>query len=253
MNLTAAVVGAVAGMCVGATSTGGGALLTPGLILVVGVSPSIAIGTDVAIATVMKLVAGGFYIWRSQVNWRTVWRLATGSIPGVLLGLFVLTLINKADINFYMQRLLAVLLVIAGVTGLVRLFVQRTPPDHTDGPGRLTAAVLGFLTGLLVTMTSVGSGSLLLAILSLFFPMAATTLVGTDIVHALMLTSLASAGHFMAGRLDLGLAGAVLVGGIPGVLVGVRLATTVPERWLRGALSTVLIVLAGQLLITGKA
>src|SRR5262245_61629054 len=114
MDLTAAAVGAVAGMCVGATSTGGGALLTPGLILIVGVPPSVAIGTDVAIATVMKLLAGGFYVWRSHVNWRTVWRLATGSIPGVLVGLYVLTLIGKADVNFYMQRLLAILLVIAG-------------------------------------------------------------------------------------------------------------------------------------------
>src|SRR5688572_30806769 len=107
MDLTAAAVGAVAGLCVGATSTGGGALLTPGLILIVGVPPAIAIGTDVAIATVMKLVAGGIYISRSQVNWRTVWRLAAGSIPGVLVGLYVLTLIDKADASFYMQRLLA--------------------------------------------------------------------------------------------------------------------------------------------------
>lgn len=253
MELTAAAVGAVAGVCVGATSTGGGALLTPGLILIVGVPPSIAIGTDVAIASVMKLVAGGAYVWQQNVHWRSVWRLAFGSIPGVLVGLLLLKLLEGANIELLLQRMLAVLLVIAGTTGLVRLVIQRKEQPHSTGPGRVTAAILGFVTGLLVTLTSVGSGSLLLAVLSLFFPMAATQLVGTDIVHALMLTSVASAGHLLAGRVDLDLATAVLVGGIPGVLVGVRLATAVPERWLRGILSTVLIVLAGQLLATGKA
>jgi uncharacterized membrane protein YfcA len=252
-QMTAAAVGVVAGLCVGTTSTGGGALLTPGLILVVGVPPSIAIGTDVAIASVMKLVAGGAYIWRSQVHWPSVWRLALGSIPGVLVGLFVLTLLKGRDMDVFLQRLLAALLVVAGSTGLLRLVIQRGQAAQSEGPGRITAAILGFLTGLLVTLTSVGSGSLLLAVLSLFFPMAATQLVGTDIVHALMLTSVAGAGHFLAGRVDLHLASAVLLGGIPGVLVGVRVATAVPERWLRGMLSFVLIVLAGQLLTTGKA
>ena len=228
-------------------------MLTPGLILIVGVQPSIAIGTDVAIASVMKLVAGGAYAWKSQVHWRTVWRLAAGSIPGVLVGLVVLSLLDSRAMDLYLQRALAVLLFIAGATGLVRLVVHRTPPPHSEGPGVVAAAVMGFLTGLLVTITSVGSGSLLLAVLSLAFPMGATQLVGTDLVHALLLTTVASAGHFVAGRVDMHLAGAVLVGGIPGVLVGVRLATRVPERWLRGILSAVLIVLAIQLLVMGKA
>ena len=254
MDITTVAVGFITGLCVGATSTGGGALLTPALILIMGISPSIAIGTGVAIAAVMKFVAGGAFIWRSQVHWQSVWRLAIGSIPGVLVGLAILQQLEGIVASeSYLQQLLAILLFLAGVTGLVRLRPRHSNLVKEQGPSVGVAIVLGFVTGLLVTITSVGSGSLLLAVLLVFFPMAAMQVVGTDLAHAFLLTSVASLGHFVAGRVDLNLMTWVLLGGVPGALLGVSLATKMPEQWLRIGLSVVLIGLALQLFSSGNA
>ncbi len=112
---------------------------------------------------------------------------------------------------------------------------------------------LGFFTGLLVSMTSIGSGSLLLSVLSLFYPLSAQTMVGTDLVHALLLSSAATVGHSLAGRVDVGLAAAVLVGAIPGVLLGARMAIAMPERSLRAGLAVVLIAIGIQLTMFGSS
>ena len=110
---------------------------------------------------------------------------------------------------------------------------------------------LGFVTGLLVSMTSVGSGSLLLCVLTLWYPLNARTIVGTDLIHALALSAAATVGHAAAGRVDVALAGTVLLGAVPGVLTGARLATTVPDRVLRTGLASVLIVIGTYLALFG--
>jgi len=254
MDITTVAVGLITGLCVGATSTGGGALLTPALILIMGISPSTAIGTGVAIAAVMKFIASGAFIWRSQVHWQSVRRLATGSIPGVFVGLAILQqLQGMVALESYLQQLLAILLFLAGITGFVSLRPHHSNWLQGEGPTAGVAIVLGFMTGFLVTITSVGSGSLLLAVLLVFFPMAAMRVVGTDLTHAFLLTSVASLGHFVAGRVDLNLMMWVLLGGVPGALLGVSLATRMPERWLRIGLSVILIGLAIQLFASGNA
>ena len=250
LDLAPIAIGFIVGALVGATSTGGGALLTPALVLAARVPPSIAIGSDVLIAAGMKLFGGGFYALRREVHWQTVGRLAAGSIPGAAAGIAVLNRLPGDQLETWLTRALGGVLIVAAAALLLRVSLAdrlhpvRMPPAAATVP-------LGFVTGVLVSMTSVGSGSLLLCVLVLGYPLAARTSVGTDLVHALVLSSAATIGHAAAGRVDVALAGAVLVGGVPGVLAGARLATTVPERPLRAGLAVVLFLLGVQLAVFG--
>ena len=246
MDYGPSLIGLLVGVVVGATSTGGGALLTPALILVSRVPASIAIGSDVLIASGMKLFGGGIYALRGEVHWQTVGRLALGSIPGAVAGVWVLNRLPANVLDAYLSRGLGMILIAAGVAVLVRFTAgARAHPRHA--PRRPVTVALGFATGMLVSMTSIGSGSLLLCVLALCYPLSATTIVGTDLVHALLLSSIATVGHGLAGRVDVALAGTVLVGAVPGVLIGARLATAVPERALRAGLAAVLIAIGLQL------
>ncbi len=240
MEIAAPLIGMVVGLVVGVTSTGGGALLTPGLIFVLGVPPSIAVGSDVLIASVTKLFGSGVYARRGLVHWPTVGRLFAGSLPGAILGVALLDHIAPDVREHLLQRALGGVLVLAGAAALLRLYVRPAarPPAL---PSTAVTAALGFATGVLVSTTSVGSGSLLLCVLTFFFPLPAATLVGTDLVHALLLSIVATLGHLHAGRVDFTLAGLVLAGSVPGVLLGARVAQTVPERALRASLAIVLI------------
>ena len=240
MDLTAPLIGIVAGFVVGVTSTGGGALLTPALVFILRVPPSIAVGSDVLIASVTKLFGGGIYAFRGQVHWPTVGRLLCGSLPGTLAGILLLNYLPVDVREHALQRALGAVLVVAGSATLIRLrFAGQS--RVAAPPGVAWAAALGFVTGLLVSTTSIGSGSLLLCVLAIFFPLPAQTMVGTDLVHALILSTAATLGHLQAGRVDGALAASVLAGSIPGVLLGARVAHAVPERVLRTVLAVILI------------
>ena len=240
MEIAPVLIGTVVGFVVGVTSTGGGALLTPALIFVLRVPPSIAVGSDVLIASVTKLFGSGVYARRGLVHWPTVGRLFAGSLPGAILGVAILDHIPPDLREHVLQRALGVVLVLAGGASLARLcFRPRVAPAAP--PSAAVTAALGFATGVLVSTTSIGSGSLLLCVLTFFFPLPAPVMVGTDLVHALLLSVVATLGHLHAGRVDFTLAGLVLAGSVPGVLLGARLAQTVPERALRATLAVVLI------------
>ena len=250
MDFAQAAIGFVVGLLVGATSTGGGALLTPALVLIARVPPSIAIGSDVLIASGMKLFGGGFYAIRREVHWPTVGWLAVGSIPGAAVGISILNRMPVEQIDVWLTRVLGLVLVLAGGTLFLRMrLAGRTHPTRL--PSAATTAALGFMTGGLVSMTSVGSGSLLLCFLALRYPLDARTTVGTDLIHALILSAAATVGHAVAGRVDIALAAAVLVGAVPGVLTGARLATAIPERSLRTGLAVMLVVIGCQLALFG--
>lgn len=250
--LTPVLIGLAAGFVVGMTSTGGGALLTPLLVLVLGVPPSIAIATDMVIAAVMKLVGGSFYALRGQVHWGTTLRLAIGSIPGSLMGVIFINALPAADLDLFLRSLLGYVLMAAGGATILRLVSGRRIQPATY-PAALFTVALGLLIGFLVSVTSVGSGSLLLCVLTFFYPLSATTMVGTDLVHALLISSVAAGGHLLAGRVDLALAAVVLVGAVPGVLIGARIATAVPERVLRAAIAMLLVGLGWHLAVTSTA
>ena len=243
-------IGFAAGLLVGATSTGGGALLTPALILIAHVPPSVAIGSDVLIASGMKLFGGGFYAFRGEVHWPTVGRLAVGSIPGALAGMAILDRMPAERIESWLSHALGFVLVAAGAALLLRMTLAGRQRPRRTPPAAVTVGI-GFVTGALVSMTSVGSGSLLLCVLALAYPLRARETVGTDLVHALGLSAAATLGHASAGRVDFALAGAVLAGAIPGVLTGARLATGVQEESLRAALAVVLVAIGVPLAVFG--
>ncbi len=249
-EVTPVVIGFVVGLLVGATSTGGGALLTPALILIARVPAPIAIGSDVLIASGMKLFGGGFYALRREVHWQTVGRLAIGSIPGAMVGLVILGALPAAQIDYWLTRALGAVLLLAGTALWLRVRLAGRAQPKVLPPAAVTI-VMGFVTGVLVATTSVGSGSLLLCALVLAYPLGARTTVGTDLVHALALSVAATFGHAAAGRVDFLLAGTVLAGAIPGVLLGARMSVAVPERALRTVLATVLVFLGIHLAIFG--
>ncbi len=242
-------VGFVVGVVVGMTSTGGGALLTPSLVLILRVPPALAIGSDVFIASMMKLVGGGLYALRGAVHWPTVLRLALGSLPGAALGVTLLNRVPVASIDGLLKGALGVVLVFAGAAMVLRL-LQPAPSQERPAPPAAATVAFGFVTGLLVSTTSVGSGTIVLCVLGLFYPLTARTMIGTDLVHALLLTSVASVGHFFSGRVDLRLALAVAAGAMPGVALGVRATSFVPERVLRGLLATLLVGVGVYLIST---
>ena len=249
-DLPPTAIGFAAGLLIGATSTGGGALLTPALILLARVPPSIAIGSDVLIASVTKLFGGGFYAFRGEVHWPTVGRLAAGSMPGAVAGMAILDRMSADHLETWLTHALGVVLVAAGAALLLRVtLANRQRPRRA--PHAAVTIGLGFTTGVLVSMTSVGSGSLLLCGLALRYPLRARETVGTDLVHALVLSAVATLGHASAGRVDVALAGAVLAGAIPGVLTGARLAAGVQEQSLRTALAVVLVAIGVPLAVFG--
>lgn len=248
MSPSLALVGFLVGIIVGLTSTGGGAILTPALMFL-GVPPAAAVGSDVLIASVMKLFGGGAYAIRRDVHWPTVWRLALGSVPGAVLGVVLLNQIPVELVDTYLRRGLGFVLLLAGVATLLRIFMANRALEGSL-PSVPRTAFLGFLIGVMVAMTSVGSGSLLLCALVLFFPLRPTTLVGTDLVHALLLSSVATVGHLFSGRVDVAIALAVLIGGIPGVLLGARFAHAVPQRVLKAGLAVVLLVIGTHLALS---
>jgi uncharacterized membrane protein YfcA len=245
MLFATAGVGLVVGVVVGLTSTGGGALLTPALLLL-GIPPSVAIGSDVLAASGMKLLGGGIYALRRQVHWQTVRRLAAGSAPGAVAGVLLLNQLSVASLDGALRRALGFALLLAASATLVRLkWTRRTTPQAM--PSRAVTMLLGFVTGFLVSVTSVGSGSLLLCVLTVFFPLEPRTQVGTDLTHALILTAVATIGHWASGRVDAALSLAILAGGIPGVIAGARLAERVPGKALRAGLAAVLLAIGIQL------
>jgi uncharacterized protein len=245
MLFATALVGLVVGVVVGLTSTGGGALLTPAL-LALGVPSPVAIASDMLAASGMKLFGGGIYALRRQVHWRTVGRLAVGSVPGALAGVGLLNHLEVSSLDGVLRRALGFALLLAASATLVRLKLsgRATLPALPSFP---VTALLGLGTGFLVSVTSVGSGSLLLCVLTVFYPLEPRTQVGTDLVHALILTAVATVGHWVSGRVDVGLSLSILLGGIPGVVLGARLAALVPGRALRAALAGVLLLIGLQL------
>jgi uncharacterized membrane protein YfcA len=250
---SAAVLGAVVGIVVGLTSMGGGALLTPGLIFL-GIPPSLAIGSDVLIASVTKLFGSGAYLLKREVHWPTVGRLALGSIPGALVGNRILNALPRSTIDSFVIYGLGFVLIVAGTITLLRLRSQAPLLDlDTAMPPMVVIALMGFITGLLVTVTSVGSGSILIIMMMRSVPLPMKKLVGSDIVHALILSSVATFLHARAGRVDVHLALSVLIGAVPGVLVGARMAGVLPERSLRGAVAGTLVFVGSVLLARGPS
>ncbi|MEO9008629.1 MAG: sulfite exporter TauE/SafE family protein, partial [Candidatus Dormibacter sp.] len=245
-----ALAGLVVGFVVGLTGMGGGALMTPILVIIFKVHPLAAIGSDLVASLFMKPV-GGFVHWRrgtvekSIVKW-----LLVGSVPAAFAGVFVIRWFGSGDVlQSSVQLLLGVALVVAclGIAGKSYLDARRRgglgqPSDSASVTARPAATVLvGAVVGLIVGMTSVGSGSLMIVLLMLVYPvLTSRRLVGTDLVQAVPLVGAAALGHVLVGDFKLALTLSILIGSIPGVYIGSRLSASAPDVVVRPILVLVL-------------
>jgi uncharacterized membrane protein YfcA len=266
MDLRFSLIGLIIGLLIGLTGMGGGALMTPVMILIMGVKPIIAVGTDLAYGAVTKIVGGATHLRRGTVHRRTAFLLALGSVPASILGVGLTTRIRQADpalVNSVLVHAIAwVLILVAAVMiarpllgTLARRKARESSADWRDdlyafgGRHPWVLPVLGAAVGFLVGLTSVGSGTLIIVGLLFLYPRwQSKELVGTDVFHAALLVSAASAAQFAAGNVNVGMALSLLFGSIPGVLLGSRLAVGFPERLLRFSLAGVLLVSGAKLL-----
>jgi uncharacterized protein len=247
------------GLLVGTTGVGGGSLMTPALILLIGTAPVTAIGTDLAYAAVTKTV-GGWRHWRKGTVDMTIalW-LAVGSVPGALGGVAVLRLLEHAlghkSFDDTLLVLVAAALLITGAAVIARaLFLSaRGEREHVHFQLRhkVAAVLIGLSVGFVLGLTSAGSGALIAVGLILVYRLTPRRVVGTDVFHAAILLWVAAIAHLISGNVDLGLAANILVGSVPGVWIGTNLAVRMPEGALRPALGIVL--LAAGLALARKA
>jgi uncharacterized membrane protein YfcA len=254
MDPILALAGLGVGIVVGLTGMGGGALMTPILVLLFGIPPIAAVSSDLAASAVMKPFGGWVHARRGTVNWRMVAWLCAGSVPSAFLGVLVLRLIGEdAAMQHAIKVALAIALLLAVGGLLVKAYIGRRSPA-ADGPVAvrvrpLPTVAVGAVGGLIVGLTSVGSGSLIIVVLLALYPkLRANDLVGTDLVQAVPLVTAAAFGHALFGDLRLDIAGAVLIGSIPGVLIGARISSRAPAGLVRSALVVVLLASALKLI-----
>jgi uncharacterized protein len=238
------------GMMVGLTGMGGGSLMTPLLILVFGVKPVTAIGTDLAYAAVTKTVGGAKHWRQHTVDMKLSGWMAIGSVPAAIGGVYVLALLERASGAEFDEILLGVLsaaLLFTGAAVLVRalflpkLVERERETIELERRHKVSAVVIGVFVGFVLGVTSAGSGALIAVALIMVFRLVPTRVVGTDVFHAAILLWAAAAAHLVAGNVDFALAGTILVGSVPGVWLGSHWSVRIPVSNLRTALGVVLV------------
>ena len=253
--------GLLVGVVVGATGVGGGALMTPILILGFGVPAAVAVGTDLLFASITKSVGVVFHGQHGTVDWQIVKRMSLGSIPASIITTLVLmqvglgegaqqvmlitlslAIITTATLSVFKGALLKI---VQRGNGWQRQLVQIRP---------LLTTVVGALIGVLVTLSSVGAGVIgAVALLMLYPRIAAIRVVGTDLAHAVLLTAVAGLGHWGLGTIDFAMLGWLLLGSSPGIYLGTRVGLLLPDKLLRPALAGLLVVIGLSLLGNGIA
>jgi uncharacterized membrane protein YfcA len=247
------------GFLVGMTGMGGGSLMTPLLILVFGTSPVTAIGSDITYAAVTKSVGGWRHLGLGTVHKSLTFWMACGSVPSAVAGVWLIEFLHDRYGNSLDDIVLIGLagaLVTVGLLVLVRaLFTRGAKSEREDfvlnRRQKVAATLLGATTGLIIGLTSAGSGTLIAVFLIGYFRLVPRFVVGTDVLHAAILLWAAGIAHIVAGNVDFGLVGAILLGSVPGVWLGSHLTVKLPAGVLRVALGTVMI--AAALALLGKA
>ncbi len=255
LDLGIALAGLIVGVVVGLTGMGGGALMTPILVIGFGIEPLAAVSSDLVAAVVMKPIGGGIHFRRGTVHTGLVRWLAFGSVPGALLGSYVVGHLGD-DVGDSIKTILGVVLLIAAGAMVVRMYLSRHRGAGVEGdeakrvPVRRAATLtIGLLGGAIVGMTSVGSGSLMIVALMLLYPtLSSKELVGTDLVQAVPLVLAAAIGHLLWGEFELGLTGSLLIGSVPGVIIGAHVSSRAPDAIIRPILVLVLALSALKLL-----
>jgi uncharacterized protein len=254
LSLDLSLAGLLIGLLVGMTGMGGGSLMTPMLVLVFGFKPTVAIGTDILHGAIFKSFGAVRHRQFGHVHAHlTLWMLL-GSAPMSLIGVALATWLKHRygdGFEDVAQGILGAALVVCGIGFLVKAYLRSQGDDRPFilTPRDKTAAVLvGLSGGFIVGLTSVGSGTWFGLAMLMLFPLTAAKVVGTDIFHAAALLWVAGLGHLVGGNVDLAATGWLLIGSIPGVLLGSQLTVKLPDRALRIALALVLSLAGVKLL-----
>ncbi|HTP77515.1 MAG TPA: sulfite exporter TauE/SafE family protein [Rhizomicrobium sp.] len=247
--------GFAVGFIVGLTGVGGGSLMTPILILLFGVHPAAAVGTDLLYASTTKSGGAAVHALHRTIHWPLVARLALGSLPASLLTLMLLNRLGgeSATVNALISKSLGFALLLTAATLVFRRFLiahyaERIAAQSDATIARLTVAVGGAL-GILVTLSSVGAGALGVTALLLLYPkLPIARIVGSDIAHAVPLTLIAGAGHLLMGNIDFAMLATLLIGSLPGIVIASNLAPRLPETALQYGLSVVLLAVSAKMI-----
>lgn len=238
------------GILVGMTGMGGGALMTPLLILFFGVSPTTAIGTDILYAAITKTVGGWRHLRLGTVNLGLVKWLAVGSVPAAVFGVQLVSELQKRlgedKLDSLVYAVLGGTLLMVGIITLLRAFILAKTISERDDfvierRHKVAAVIIGATTGFVIGVTSAGSGTVIAVLLIAVYRLTPKHVVGTDVFHAAIVLWAAGLAHFGHGNVDLGLVGNILIGSVPGVVIGAALTEKVPQNRLRIALGVVLL------------
>ncbi|MES2832694.1 MAG: sulfite exporter TauE/SafE family protein [Pseudomonadota bacterium] len=255
MTLSYIVAGFGVGVLVGLTGVGGGSLMTPLLTLFFNVVPGVAVGTDLAFASITKVAGTVAHRYRGTVHWDIVRLLCVGALPSAVVAALFLKQFGalSPDIGQFIRYAIAgsvALTVIALLfRGRMQAWLTAHPEKHLHGTSLATATVLsGILLGALVTVSSIGAGAVGATLLVLLYPkLSPAEIAGTDIAYAVPLTAIAALGHWWLGSINWVLLGTLLIGSVPGITIGSLAARKVPEKFLRGLLALVLTTVAIKL------
>jgi uncharacterized protein len=246
------VIGFFVGTMIGMTGVGGGVLLLPILIFTLHLPPIVAVGSDALFNFLTKIGSSYVHLTKGTVRRNLVLGLAAGSIPGSILGVGLLRVLRQAygsGVNTFITTTVGILLILVPTLLMfqsqIEERVSNRPPTMKSMIG---VSAIGLLAGFLVGMTSVGSGSIIMMLLLLFYSFSPKVMVGTDIVHAVLLTGVTSLLHFKMGNVDLSLVGLLVIGSIPGGVLGSHLSTRMPVPWLRRLLCAVLLATGARML-----
>ena len=246
--------GFAVGALVGFTGVGGGSLMTPLLVLMFGIHPATAVGTDLLYAGLTKVCGAVVHGRNKAVDWRVALQLAAGSVPAAALALWTLSHfgVDSKGTNGAITTTLGFALILTAVTLFFRKRLLKAAAGFLDRrSGREIAALtvaLGAVLGVLVSISSVGAGAIGVTVLLMLYPrMPTVRIVGTDIAHAVPLTLIAGAGHWIIGSIDWVLLVSLLVGSLPGIAIGSHFANRVPDRVLRPLMAGTLALVGGKL------
>src|SRR3954451_1578595 len=238
------------GVLVGMTGMGGGSLMTPLLILVFGIQPTTAIGTDIFYSAVTKTVGGWRHFRMKTVNMGLTFWLAVGSVPAAIAGVWAISIlesrVGEAELDSIVYALLGGTLLMVGIITLARALILSNLVEERDDfvierRHKVAATTIGATTGFVIGITSAGSGTVIAILLISVFRLSPRRVVGTDVFHAAILLWAAGIAHWVGGNVDFLLAGNILLGSIPGVIVGSHFAARAPTGFLRTALGVVLV------------
>lgn len=257
MDWSFSLTGFVVGLLVGLTGVGGGALLTPLLIMVYGISPLIAVGTDLVFAAITKFLGAWTHSRQGTVVWPVVGLMSLGSLPAALITTSFLAGLDHDSVDQLVRGVLGFGLLLSALALLFRPWIRARMLRSHQGLSPRTAQLRRVLTvlagaglGVLVSLSSIGAGALGAVILILLYPrMTAVRMVGTDIAHAVPLAAVAGFGHYQLGSVDMALLLVLLLGSLPGIYLGARLSALMPERITRTVLASVLFTIGVRFMV----